>query len=135
MVFPVAHVAGCDLCQDAHTFSRFRLQVQVNRLASMQRNSQGGIVEGASRPRIHTTMPRYYFHFRDAGSLDEDQYGLDLPALEDAQAEAREMAHELRKTWDDLPLDDLNNMAIEVTDHTGQTVFIAPFSEAVGPMR
>jgi hypothetical protein len=92
-------------------------------------------VEGASRPRIHTTMPRYYFHFRDAGSLDEDQYGLDLPALEDAQAEAREMAHELRKTWADLPLDDLNNMAIEVTDHTGQTVFIAPFSEAVGPMR
>jgi hypothetical protein len=45
------------------------------------------------------------------------------------------MAHELRTTWADLPLDDLNNMAIEVTDHTGQTVFIAPFSEAVGPMR
>jgi hypothetical protein len=107
----------------------------VNRLASTQQNSQCGIVEGASRPRIHTTMPRYYFHFRDAGSLDEDQYGLDLPALEDAQAEAREMAQELRRTWADLPLDDLNNMAIEVTDHTGQTVFIVPFSEAVGPMR
>ena len=107
----------------------------MNRLASPLNNFQGGIADGAARPRIQDRMPRYYFHFRDAGSLDEDHYGLDLPALEDAQAEAREMAHELRKTWADLPLDDLNNMAIEVTDATGQTVFIAPFSEAVGPMR
>ena len=92
-------------------------------------------MEGASRPRIQRAMPRYYFHFRDAGSLDEDKYGLDLLALEDAQAEAREMARELRRTWGDLPLDDLNNMAIEVTDSAGQTVFIVPFSEAVGPTR
>ena len=73
-------------------------------------------------------MTRYYFHFRDADSLDEDLYGLDLPALEDAQAEAREMAQDLRKTWGDLPLDDLNNMAIEVADETGQTVLIVPFT-------
>jgi hypothetical protein len=40
-------------------------------------------------------MPRYYFHVRDGGSLEEDQEGADFPTLEDAYEEAIQAAREI----------------------------------------
>jgi hypothetical protein len=77
-------------------------------------------------------MPRCYFHVRDGSNLDRDRIGTDLHDANEVHTEAVKVARELCALWDDLPPDDLNQMAVEVADEAGQTVLVLPFSEAAG---
>jgi len=77
-------------------------------------------------------MPRYFFHVHDGEGLDRDHIGTDLPTIEEAYMEAVKVAHDLWHLWDDLPPEDLNNMAVVVVDGAGQTVLTATFPKAQG---
>ena len=77
-------------------------------------------------------MPRYYFHVHDGDSLDPDRLGADLANIHEARTEAVNVARELCHLWDDLPPGDLNNMAVEVADETGQIVLTVPFRVVTG---
>ncbi len=77
-------------------------------------------------------MPRYFFHVHDKDSIDRDDAGADLANFHDARTEAVTLARDLCYLWNDLPPGALNNMAIEVADETGQTVFTVPFTVVTG---
>ena len=73
-------------------------------------------------------MHRYYFHVHDGDGRDRDRIGTELADIHEARSEAVNVARELCHLWDDLPAGALNNMVIEVTDETGHTVLMVPFS-------
>jgi hypothetical protein len=73
-------------------------------------------------------MPRHYFHVHDGNNRDRDHVGTELAYIHEARREAVNVARELCDLWDDLPPGALNNMAIGVTDETGHTVLMIPFS-------
>jgi hypothetical protein len=77
-------------------------------------------------------MPRYYFHIHDGNGLDRDDAGTDLVNFHDARTEAMSLARDLCYLWNDLPPGALENMAIEVADDTGQTVFTLSFTVVTG---
>lgn len=75
-------------------------------------------------------MPRFYFHIRNGDAFeDRDPDGEDLFDLEDARAEALQVARDFLEDW---PHADLG-MAIEVVDETGRTVLTVPLAVAVDP--
>jgi hypothetical protein len=76
-------------------------------------------------------MRKYYFHVNDGDRLDRDCAGMDLANIHEARTEAVNVARELCHLWDDLPPGALDNMAIEVTDESGQTVLVLPFPAAM----
>ncbi len=98
--------------------------------AMPERNSTGEAASAACLSYLGEIMPRYYFHVQDGTGLDRDHIGADLRDLDEVHMEARKVARELCALWDDLPPGDLDKMAIEVVDDSGQPVLVVPFSEA-----
>ncbi len=96
------------------------------------RNSHRDVAAPALVANLCQIMPRCYFHVRDGSNLDRDRIGTDLHDANEVHTEALKVARELCALWDDLPPDDLNQMAVEVADEAGQTVLVLPFSEAAG---
>ena len=75
-------------------------------------------------------MPRFYFHIRNGDAFeDRDPEGEDLFDLEDARAEALDVARDFWKDWPHAEI----CMAVEVVDEVGQTVLTVPFAAAVDP--
>jgi hypothetical protein len=75
-------------------------------------------------------MPRYYFHIRRGDVFeDKDPDGEDLFDLEDAHAEALQVARDYWEDWG--PLD--TGTVIDVVDEAGRTVLTVPISEAIDP--
>jgi hypothetical protein len=73
-------------------------------------------------------MPRYFFHYRDGSSVQEDATGVELPDLDAARKHALESACAI---WTRQPPDpEHNNQSFEIHDETGQVVLIVDFSEA-----
>lgn len=71
------------------------------------------------------TMPRYYFHYRIGGVLEEDPEGSELPDENSAMEEARAAARELlaRKVLADEVVD---GDVFEITTSEGKVVRILP---------
>src|SRR5262245_48899019 len=80
------------------------------------------------------SMPRFFFHFRDAKDLDLDEDGLELPDLDAAYLEAFEAAKEM---WGEA-IRELRNPSreqIEIGDAQGQTLMIVPFREVMDSLK
>jgi hypothetical protein len=75
-------------------------------------------------------MPRYFIDVRSRFGRDEDLEGIDLPSASVARVEALRVATlKLQDTWQDLPAEAKNDIAIEVVGEAGQTVLVVPFGE------
>lgn len=75
-------------------------------------------------------MPRYFIDIRSRFGSIEDLEGINLPDADAARDEALRVAtHKLHNTWQDVPFESGNNIAIEVIAETGQTVLVVPFWE------
>jgi hypothetical protein len=73
-------------------------------------------------------MPHFSFHLWRGGQLAPDEVGLSLPTLDAAKRMAESMASAIIGSGEGAP-GSLSGWDIEVTDHTGETVLIAPVSD------
>ena len=64
-------------------------------------------------------MPVYYFHLQGRSERELDLDGVDLPSDDDAAAQARKAAKELRK---EFASDDWTDWVLEVVDEDGREV-------------
>jgi hypothetical protein len=76
-------------------------------------------------------MVRYYFNIRYSDGLIEDQEGQELRSLEEARAEAVASARELIAEAVLLGAK-IDHRAFEITDESGATLAVVPFSDALG---
>ncbi|MBM6595382.1 DUF6894 family protein [Microvirga pudoricolor] len=75
-------------------------------------------------------MPRFYFHIRNGDAFeDTDPDGEDLFDLEDARAEALQVARDFCEDWPRAN----PGLAVEVVDEAGRTVLTVPFAVVVNP--
>ena len=70
-------------------------------------------------------MPRFFFHFRD-GRTPPDSEGTELPDQEAVRVEAVRLAAEALK-WHAETFWNEGEWSLEVTDHTGLTLFTLYF--------
>jgi hypothetical protein len=75
-------------------------------------------------------MTRYYFNIRLTEGYIEDTEGQELRSLEDARAEAIATARELMAE-SILLGQKIDHRAFEISDETGETLDVVPFSAAV----
>ena len=61
--------------------------------------------------------------------LDEDLDGLELPDLSAAHPEALIVAHKLRESWTEIPLEARHNIIVELVDEGFRTLLTLPVSE------
>lgn len=75
-------------------------------------------------------MPRFHFHFRQDGRLEEDTIGIEFPTVEAAYLSAFEAARDI---WRDLLCErkDPTSCYFEVWDGDNQRLFELPFSEVL----
>ena len=106
-----------------------RIRCSPRSQAIPNRNRTGAAASAACLLNLGKIMTRYYFHVQDGTGLDRDSIGADLRDLDEVQIGAMKVARELCALWDDIPPGDLDKMALEVVDDSGQTVLIVPFSE------
>ena len=71
-------------------------------------------------------MPRYFFHFRD-GQTPPDAEGTEFSSLEAVRVEAVRLAGEALK-WHAQTFWNEGEWTLEVTDHTGRTLFTLYFT-------
>lgn len=75
-------------------------------------------------------MPRYFFHLRDEGALDQDEEGTDLPnddvAFQEAVLAAREMVSEEVRGGHVI-----HDRVFVVVSWDGRTVFSFPFRSVI----
>jgi hypothetical protein len=75
-------------------------------------------------------MPRYFIDTRSRFGCIEDLEGINLADADAARDEALRVAtHKFRSTWQDMPSESGDDIAIEVVAETGQTVLVVPFWE------
>ncbi|MGE3831231.1 MAG: hypothetical protein AB7F76_09595 [Parvibaculaceae bacterium] len=79
----------------------------------------------------NTVMARFYFNIRHSEGLIEDTEGQELRSLEEAHAEAVASARELIAEAVLLG-EQIDHRAFEISDETGSTLDVVPFSEAMG---
>src|SRR5215216_4601247 len=82
-------------------------------------------VGGAQIARGAWTMPRFYFHVWRGGQLEVDEAGVALPILDSARRTAERIASVIVVETPFSP-ERMSSWDVEVTDQTGQTVFICP---------
>jgi hypothetical protein len=76
-------------------------------------------------------MPRFFFDFRDAGGLEPDEIGIDLPDFETAYLEAHRAAIDI---WAEERREGRKPHCgcFEIRDAGGATILKLPFTEALG---
>jgi hypothetical protein len=76
-------------------------------------------------------MPRFFFDLRNAGGVDHDELGIELPGVEAAYLEAHSTAVSL---WAEARLRGAKPtyIAFEIRDTLDRVVLELPFSEAIG---
>jgi hypothetical protein len=75
-------------------------------------------------------MPHYFIDMRSRFGCIEDLEGINLADADAARDEALRVAtHKFRSTWQDMPSESGDDIAIEVVAETGQTVLVVPFWE------
>jgi len=82
-------------------------------------------VGGTQIARGAWTMPRFYFHVWRGGQLEVDEAGVALPTLDSARRTAERIASVIVVETPFSP-ERMSSWDVEVTDQTGQTVFICP---------
>jgi hypothetical protein len=71
-------------------------------------------------------MPKFFFNVRDGDRIIEDHEGIDMPAAEDAEAEALHAARELLA--EQLKFGSkLDTRAFEIVNDRGEKIFSLPF--------
>jgi hypothetical protein len=65
-------------------------------------------------------MPRYFFHVHLGETIERDTIGLELPALDDAIANAEQAPIEI------MLEDALDELWLEIVDQTGSVVAMVP---------
>jgi hypothetical protein len=79
------------------------------------------------------SMPAYYFHIRDNGTLIRDPDGLELPDLDAARVECKKLI--LSVLREELIDEQLSaNRLFQVEDEIGRTVLVVPFRMALSPV-
>ena len=73
-------------------------------------------------------MPQFFFHFSDAGEIENDEIGVEFDSVEQAYLEAVATA---RSLWPELlsARRDPSRCAFEITNAEGAVLFHLPFSE------
>jgi hypothetical protein len=75
-------------------------------------------------------MPRYYFHIRKDGHLEEDHEGAVFPSLDDACEEALQAAREMLAEKV-LANDVIDGQQFEISDEDGYLLQTVPFRSAL----
>jgi hypothetical protein len=65
-------------------------------------------------------MPRYFFHVHSGETIERDTIGLELPALDDAIANAEQARTEI------MLEDALDELWLEIVDQSGSVVAMVP---------
>jgi hypothetical protein len=75
-------------------------------------------------------MARYHMNIRHHGRLYRDEEGEDIPSEIEMKVRALETAHDLIGT-PSFTIPDWLDCTLEVTNGTGETVLVLPFTDAV----
>jgi hypothetical protein len=74
-------------------------------------------------------MPVYYFHIRDNGDLLEDPEGIELPTLDAASVECKELIVSVLRE-EQAAEESLAGREFQIEDATGRVVLVVPFQLA-----
>ena len=77
-------------------------------------------------------MPRYFFHIRKSGLLEEASQAVELPEGSSLAEKTTELAHDLLAEADLAGLD-RRDWVFEVADESGQPVLMFYFADALEP--
>jgi len=75
-------------------------------------------------------MPAYYFHIRDSDTLIRDPDGLELPDIDSARAECKNLILSVLRE-EQIDEEQSANRQFQVEDETGRTVLLVPFRLAL----